>query len=200
MTSALAALDHLGLVGLALILAWVVFIGYWATRPLRPEATWYSDLARLRNHLHRRRNGRQQRRVLVMGLPWWPRAEVGPRMWRWPLNTTRWITAGLWHLTVRPRPGLLGLVTLTARLAWYPAAGIGALAAIAQALVLMTIITLPMTVVLVVIDSATVLRGGYPPVRHNKAAVIHQRRTDAATVRLAEIRTHLEHEHQRYAA
>ena len=68
----------LGLSGVMLMLAIFATTAYLATRPLRPEATWFSDLARLRSWLTRR-VGRWRRRwprvwwvghVLVVILAW----------------------------------------------------------------------------------------------------------------------------------
>ncbi|MEM9615510.1 MAG: hypothetical protein AAF962_03120 [Actinomycetota bacterium] len=120
----------------------------------------------------------------------WPKAEIGPRMWRWPLNLTRWFCEQLWRFCHRI-PGLLGLI---ARCALYPSVGLGAAAAMAQALVLMAIFTAPVAALLFVVDSATVLRGGLPPARAGharKAARFHQRQTQAATERLALVRQQL---------
>jgi hypothetical protein len=89
----------------------------------------------------------------------WPVFEVGPRMWRWPLNTTRAFCALAWAVIGWRR----GLAWSLLRIAWYPATGIGAVAAIIQAAVLIVFITLPVKAVLVVLDSITVLRGGIPP-------------------------------------
>ncbi len=75
-------------------------------------------------------------------------------MWRWPLSIARWFREGLWWFCYRI-PGLLGVVAL---LALYPSVGLGAAAAIVQALVLMAIFTAPVAALLFVIDSATMLR------------------------------------------
>ena len=157
----------LGAPGVVIVVGWTGLVGYWATRPFRPEATWYSDLAKIQARIARRRHRRRLRpdRV-VMPHGMWPRAEVGPRMWRWPLNTTRWFCSRLWLMLVFRR-GLLGFI---GRTAWYPAAGLGAAAAMVQALVLMTIITLPCVLVAGLVDSSTVLRGGLPPTRRSRAS------------------------------
>ena len=150
----------LGAPGVALVVSWIGLVGYWATRPFRPEATWYSDLAQIQGHIarrHHRRRSRPDRVAMPHGL--WPRAEVGPRMWRWPLNTTRWFCGRLWLLFAFRR-GFLGII---GRTAWYPSAGLGAAAAMLQALVLMTLITLPCVLLAGLVDSTTVLRGGLPP-------------------------------------
>ena len=154
----------LGAPGVVMVVGWIGFVGYWTTRPFRPGATWYDDLAKVQARLVRRRHRRWLRPDRVMmphGL--WARAEVGPRMWRWPLNTTRWFCGRLWLVLV-VRRGILGFI---GRSAWYPSAGLGAAAAMVQALVLMTIITLPCVLLAWLVDSTTVLRGGRPPSRRS---------------------------------
>ena len=49
------------------------------------------------------------------------------------------------------------------RLAWFPAAGLGAAAALVQAVVLLVAVWLPVRVLLWGFDTVTVLRGGSPP-------------------------------------
>ncbi len=196
MTTALDTLASLGVVGVVLALASVITAGYWTTRPFRPDATWFADLATCRRLLSR--PARTPKRSDPMGPGLWPRAEVGPRMWRWPLNSTRWFCGRLWRIVVYRR----GLVGFIGRAAWYPTAGIGAVAAMTQALILMTAITLPIATVLLVVDSATVLRGGMPPtkpVHARKIEQAHRRRTHHATQRLAAIRADLDHTQNRPA-
>jgi len=182
-------LATLGAPGVTLVIIGLALVLYWAARPFRPEATWAGDLMRLRSW-HQTRSATHRRAPLPMPHDLWPRAEVGPLMWRWPLNSTRWVCAQLWRL-VSPWRGLLGVI---ARLSWYQAAAIGAAAAMVQALVLMVLITLPVAVVLVVIDTTTALRGGLPPARRSharKAAAAHHKRVAWAETRLAAVRADL---------
>ncbi len=180
---------YLGLPGVLLAITSVVFVGYWATRPFRPEATWYSDLSQLCKH--RRQSSRRKRRPLVMPHDLWPTAQIGPRAWRWPLNATRYVCALLWQLLANRR-GLLGFV---GRTAWYPATGLGAVAAITQGAVLTVVFSLPVAVVLCLVDSSTVIRGGIPPARRShtrKLVATHQRHTQQAQRRYHQIRAHLQ--------
>ncbi len=181
-------LETLGVPGVAIVAAWIITVGYWSTRPFRPDATWFTDLRHLTARLRPGTPRRRREVVIAHGL--WPRADTGPRMWRWPLNSTRWFCAGLW--AVVNRRGLLGLI---GRTAWYPSAALGAAAAITQALILVTLITLPVAAVLLVVDSATVIRGGLPPARPShvrKAGLAAERRTRQYHERLATIRAELQ--------
>ena len=155
--------DTLGVPGIGLLIVIVAVTGYSAARPFRPHATWFTDLAkaraRLAQRLHQNRQQRSGRDPLPMPHNLWPVCEVGPRMWRWPLNLTRWWCALVWaHIGWRR-----GLFWGLLRVAWYPSAGLGALAAITQALVLMAVFTVPVAVVWFAFDTIAVLRGGTPP-------------------------------------
>ncbi|MEM9892793.1 MAG: hypothetical protein AAF962_18165 [Actinomycetota bacterium] len=153
-----AALQQLGAAGV-LSLALVVFVtGYGVVLQFRPGASWCNDLARLRNRYTTPRSDPALPKYRPMAHGLWPHCTWGPRAWRWPLNTTRAACSMLWVISVRA-PGLLGVVM---RLSWYPAAGLGALAAMAQGAVLVLFISVPARAVLLVLDSITVLRGGIP--------------------------------------
>lgn len=168
-----AVLQQLGAAGV-LCLALVAFVtAYGVVLQFRPGATWCNDLARLRNRYTTPTTERALPKFRPMPHGLWPHCAWGPRMWRWPLNTTRAVCSMLWVISVRA-PGLLGVVM---RLSWYPSAGLGALAAMAQGAVLVLFISAPARAVLLVLDSITVLRGGVP------ASELHRTITAPATSR-----------------
>ncbi|MEM9612911.1 MAG: hypothetical protein AAGA59_08250 [Actinomycetota bacterium] len=183
-------LGTLGLPGALLVALVVVVLGYSIARRFRPHATWFTDLAKLCAKLRRidRPGNGDRRPPLPMPHGVWPHCEVGPRMWRWPLNLTRWFCAAFWT-GIGHRYGLLFTV---ARLAWWPSVGLGFLAAVVQALVLMTLFTLPVAALLFVFDTATVIRGGTPPAHRispTKRLLITEREEEKRTNRLAQIRS-----------
>jgi hypothetical protein len=123
-----AILAQLGVLGVALALTVITVGVYTIALQFRSDATWFNDLAALRTRLTGTPRKRV-RRVRPMAHNLWPVCEQGPRMWRWPLNTTRTTCALIWHHIAYRR----GLTWSIMRIAWYPATGIGAAAAITGA-------------------------------------------------------------------
>lgn len=149
----------LGIAGVAGVFGMVAAIIYTVSLMARTGATWFSDLERVRHwHTSRPRRQRFYQRP-VPGNLWPVMGPTLPRGWRWPLNSTRWFSARLWHL-IAYRRGLFGLI---ARAAWFPSAGIGAAAALVWAMAATLTVSVPIAVGWWLIDSTTVLRGGTPP-------------------------------------
>lgn len=180
----------LGVPGVVLLVLVAIVTGYTAARPFRPHATWFTDLAKLRAKAHHHRPPRVRHRPAPLPMPGgiWPVCTVGPRMLRWPLNSTRWVCARGWHTIAHRR----GLPYTVARVAWYPSTALGLLAALIQALLLMVLITAPAAVLLFTFDTLTVLRGGTPPghrISPVKARAITQRQEAQRAQRLAQVRS-----------
>lgn len=155
MTDLLQQLGAAGVITLTLV---ALITGYAIVLQFRPGATWCNDLARLRNRYTTPTAEPAPPKYRPMAHGLWPHCSWGPRAWRWPLNTTRAVCSTLWIISLRA-PGLIGVIM---RLSWYPATGIGALAAMVQGTVLVLLVSVPTRAVLLVLDSITVLRGGVP--------------------------------------